>query len=66
MPRVARPEATAAMKGCVIPAPAPWASTKQARALTGRSSSADTVPAVPTAISSFCGLTVFMIPDRNV
>ena len=35
MPRAARPDATAAMNGCAMPAPAPWANTKQAVASTG-------------------------------
>ena len=42
MPRSASPIATVSMNGCAMPAPAPWANTKQARALSGRSSSAET------------------------
>src|SRR5579859_232804 len=52
MPRSARPEATAAMNACVMPAPAPWANTKPARACCGRVSSAETAPALPTSILS--------------
>src|ERR1700685_2729295 len=48
------------MKEWVIPAPAPWANTKHARASAGRIRSAETVAAFPTAISSFCGLTIFI------
>src|ERR1700677_1213534 len=50
------------MKEWVIPAPAPWASTKQARAGAGRIRSAETVAAFPTAISRFCGLMAFIAP----
>src|ERR1044072_4294637 len=48
MPRSAKPAAPVSMKGCDIPAPAPCASTKQARALRGRSSSAETDVALST------------------
>src|ERR1700733_15776273 len=48
------------MKEWVMPAPAPWANTKQARAWAGRIRSAETVAAFPTAISSLCGLTIFI------
>src|SRR5450631_581254 len=46
------------MNGWVMPAPAPWANTKQARAAPGRIRSAE------TAISSFCALTAFISPAR--
>src|ERR1700761_7737270 len=38
------------MNACVMPAPAPWANTKQARGCAGFVSSADTAPALPTSI----------------
>src|SRR5215471_10473559 len=40
------------MNACVMPAPAPWANTKQARGCAGFVSSADTAPALPVSISS--------------
>src|SRR5688572_5252127 len=54
MPRSERPAAIASIEACRIPAPAPWAKTKHARAFSGRISSADTAPALPTVIFSSC------------
>src|ERR1700730_752413 len=54
MPRAARPVATAAMNGWLMPAPAPWANTKQARAGCGRVRSAETEADFPASIVSFC------------
>src|SRR4029450_7174163 len=64
MPRSPRPVATACMNGWVIPAPAPWAKTKHARAFGGRSRSAETEPALPISISSFCALAGFIYSNR--
>src|SRR6516162_4004212 len=46
--------------GWVMPAPAPCANTKQARASRGRIRSAETAPDVPTSILSFCATTSFI------
>src|ERR1700756_4047781 len=40
------------MNACVMPAPAPWANTKQARGCAGVVSNADTSPALPASILS--------------
>src|ERR1700756_1113138 len=40
------------MNACVMPAPAPWANTKQARGCAGAVSNADTAPAFPVSIFS--------------
>jgi hypothetical protein len=55
-----RPAATSSMQPWVIPAPAPWAKTKYARADEGRSSSAETESAPSTFSFSSCGLTTFI------
>src|ERR1700754_1955881 len=47
------------MKAWVMPAPAPWANTKQARGRSGLVSSAETAPALPTSI--FIGSASFMV-----
>jgi hypothetical protein len=46
------------MNEWVMPAPAPWANTKQARASLGWISSAETEVALPTSMRSFCGLAI--------
>src|ERR1700730_4029457 len=53
------------MKGWVIPAPAPWANTKHARAALGRIRSAETEAAFPISMSSFCVLATFILSDRH-
>src|SRR5438270_10805264 len=60
MPRSARPAAACSMKECVMPAPAPWANTKQARACGGFTSSAETEVALPTSMTIFCGVLSFI------
>src|SRR5258707_6871338 len=52
------------MNGWVIPAPAPWAKTKHARAFGGRSRSAETDPAFTISMSSFCTLAIFIRSNR--
>src|SRR5712672_740131 len=65
MPRSPRPDATVSMNGWVIPAPAPWANTKHARAFGGRSRSAETGPAFPISMSSFWALAIFIRSNRH-
>src|SRR5690349_15166614 len=48
------------MNLCVMPAPAPWAKTKQARACGGSLNRAETVVDGPTAIVSSRGVTLFI------
>src|SRR5713101_380603 len=66
MPRSLRPAATASMNACVIPAPAPWAKTKHARASVGRSRSAETEPAFPISMSNLCALAIFIGSDSRI
>jgi hypothetical protein len=47
-----------------MPAPAPWANTKQARAVVGRIRSAETEAAFPIPMSSFCALAIFISSAR--
>src|SRR6476646_5290973 len=54
MLRSRRPLATVAMNGCVIPAPAPWAKTKQARARGGCIRMAETESALPVSMVNCC------------
>src|SRR5215471_11595033 len=60
MPRAARPVATLSIEAWVMPAPAPWAKTKQARVSLGRISSADTEVDWPTSRRRFCGMKSFI------
>src|SRR6266851_10489328 len=66
MPRSARPIAAVSMKEWVMPAPAPWANTKQARASFGATSNAETEVDLPTSMTSFCGLFPFIAPRKSV
>ena len=50
------------MKACVMPAPAPWAKTKQARAFAGEIRSAEMPAAFAIPISSSCALVIFFRP----
>src|ERR1700722_17458803 len=52
------------MKGWVVPAPAPWAKTKHARACEGRFRSAENWPAFALSMLSCCGLTAFISSAR--
>src|SRR5579863_1385578 len=54
MPRWARPCAKVSINECVMPAPAPWANTKQARGASGRSTSAETAPDFPASNDRSC------------
>src|ERR1700730_7075914 len=60
MPRSARPAAAVSIKEWVMPAPAPWANTKQARALFGAASSAETEVDLPTSMTRFLAPVSFM------
>src|ERR1700756_2363200 len=64
MSRSWSPAAICTMDAWVMPAPAPWAKTKHARADSGLSSSAETVFALSTFNFSCCGLMTLISRDH--
>src|SRR3954469_12854251 len=63
MSRLQRPVASCSMNWCVIPAPAPWAKTKHARARGGWSNSAET--AFTSSIRNFSFCAPMAVMSRN-
>src|SRR5207247_10744203 len=66
VPRSASPFARAVMNGCVIPAPAPCASTQHARASRGAWSRPETRCASLTGMVTGCGSVEFIDANSNL
>src|SRR5262245_27590552 len=65
MPLEASPSATAVMNGCFIPAPAPWARTRQARGSCGDWSRPETRPRPSISIATGWGAEAIASASRG-